>query len=76
MKFKKDRLQVEWDIAADAEAAAKYSLQNDLGGSPAMGPVTDAVSKAIGQAVRAAFRTLLDNQYTDDDFEKDIGLKP
>ena len=38
-------------------------------------PISDALSRAIGQAVAEGFRTMMENQYTDEDFEQDIGLE-
>lgn len=73
MYLKKDKYQ----IAMDAEMAARQSMQQNMAigwntqqGSIA-GTLCDLISKAVGEGIRVA----LENVYTDDEFEKDIGLK-
>jgi 2-phosphoglycerate kinase len=73
MYLKKDKQQ----IALDAEMAARQSMQQNMAigwntqhGSIA-GTLVDLISRAVGEGVRVA----LENVYTDEEFEKDIGLK-
>ena len=76
MKLKKDKEQVFWEINARCQTAAKLSLDNALGYGQAMGPVSNAVSQAIAMAVAEGFKVLMENQYTDEDFERDLTLRP
>ncbi len=77
MKFKKPIEQIEWDIQNRAEGAVRHAFQQIYGYNGGMQqPISDALSRAIGQAVVEGFKTMMENQYTDEDFEQDIGLKP
>ncbi len=70
MRFKLNKEQMFWAIASEAQMAAKnasYCLTNQ--------PMNEALAQIIGQAVAAGFKKMMDEAYTDDDFEKDIGLK-
>lgn len=63
MRFKKPKEQVLNDIKWNAFAIITR------------GNVSSDVADTIANAIEEAFRTLLDNQYTDEDFEKDMNLK-
>lgn len=64
-------------IAMEAGQAARRSLMNNMAvgystqPSSIMGQLVDLIAKAVEEGVR---ETLI-NMYTDDDFEKDVGLK-
>ena len=76
MRFKKPIEQLQWDIHARAQSAASSALQNGFGyNNQAMQPLTQAISQAIAMAVAESFKVMMEQQYTDEDFEKDIGLK-
>ncbi len=34
----------------------------------------DTIKNAVVEGIEEGFRTMLDNRYTDEDFEKDVGL--
>lgn len=66
-----DKQQLLERIMHAAENEIYYHLSDGV-------PMHYVVSKtrtAIAEAVRAGFRTLLDNVYTNDQFEQDINLK-
>lgn len=76
MKFKKPVEMLQWDIQARAQSAANTALQNGFGyNNQAMQPMTNAIAQAISMAIAEGFRTMMEAQYTDDDFERDLGLK-
>lgn len=80
MKLKKDFYQVASDMQQSAYHAAYSQLKNaqyaNNGYSSPMDAFSEAIAKAVSQGVYQAMITLKANQYTDEDFEKDIGLKP
>lgn len=73
MYLKKDK----YLIATEAGAAARRSLMNNMAvgystqSNSIMGQLVDLIAKAVEEGVRET----LNNVYTDDDFEKDVGLK-
>lgn len=76
MKFKKPVEMLQWDIHARAMSAANSALQNGFGyNNQAMQPLVNAIAQAIAQATAESFRVMMEQQYTDEDFERDIGLK-
>jgi hypothetical protein len=66
----------EWKIRADHQAAAKLQMDMSLGYGQAMGPVSQAVSDAIAAAVTAGIKRAIEEMYTDEDFERDLSLRP
>jgi hypothetical protein len=78
MKLKKNLHIILDEIQNDAYCAAKNKFDAMCGynsnGSPAI-LNSDALSRMIADAVRSGVETLVENQYTDEDFESDIGLK-
>lgn len=76
MKFKKDINSMTWDIQSRAQGAAMGMMQQMAPYGSPMGPMADIMSQAIARAVAEGFRVIMENQYTDDDFENDLGLKP
>lgn len=86
MKLKKSIQDVQYQIQSQATSIAansiNYAFQQiygyDSGGQQNQVNETmkNAIAKAIGLAVAESFRVLMENQYTDNDFEKDIGLTP
>lgn len=77
--FKKPKEEVLRQIKVNAGAAISYSLQNNLGASMNINLNTNsiayAIEQAISEAVAEGFRTMLEAQYTEDDFERDMTLK-
>lgn len=72
MKFKKDKYQVADEIRSRALKISKMSLDMDLGYGHAIGPMGEAIAKAVSEG----FAVMMENEYTDDDFEHDLTLKP
>lgn len=70
MNFRdKDRALSEIMTAAEAEAQYQSHLMQGL-------PISNALAQIIGAAVAAGIRKAIEVQYTQDDFEKDMTLKP
>ena len=78
MNLKKDKYSVIRDVEARVICAVNNELNalsynaanismNDL-----KGRIANAITKGVGDGIMA----LLENMYTDDDFEKDLTLKP
>ena len=78
MNLKKPKEQVLSEIQARAAGSVSSHLRNNLGDSLRIdtSSLTYILQNAIAMAVTEGFRTLLENQYTDDDFERDLTLKP
>lgn len=78
MMLKKPRHEVLNLIRANAQATVYSSLVNNLGYAMKIdhNSVANAMAQAIADAVESGFQTLLENQYTDADFERDLTLKP
>jgi len=76
MKLKRPAQEVSYEIQARAQSAAKQAMSqmNPYGTSP-MSPMVDMVTQAIAMAVAEGFRVMMEAQYTDEDFERDLGLK-
>jgi hypothetical protein len=76
MRLKKTKEEVLSEIYSRASGAVSSELYS---GSFRMdintNSITDSIQRAVARAVQDGFRTLLENQYTDDDFEKDLQLK-
>lgn len=67
------------EVLKEIQARAASSIYNDLSNMNMRvdtSSVTWTLQQAIAKAVTEGFRTLLDNQYTDEMFENDIGIKP
>ena len=75
MRLKKDKEQVLAEIQARAASVISYDLQN-MNMKVDMNSVAWSFQNAIAKAVAEGFRVVLENQYTDDDFERDLTLKP
>lgn len=79
MKLKVDKDYFLSTVQAEVEMAVKnsfYVTAPNYYGEQVSVNFNDLISKAVAQGVMAAMEYLVDSQYTDDDFEKDIGLKP
>ncbi len=78
MILKKDKETVLSEINSRVDAAIHNDLQNAFG--PGLRLDTHSLiytlKSAIASGVEEGFRVLLENRYTDDDFEKDLTLKP
>lgn len=77
MNFKVSRQELLDRIKSNSSAAIHNHLYNSLGNSIKVdtGNLGYTLQTAISEAVTAGFKTMLDNQYSDDDFEKDLTLK-
>lgn len=60
-----------YNIEAEVRNAA-HSAAYSLTGSP----LNTAIEQIVTQAVMAGMRQLIKEQYTDEDFETDLGLRP
>jgi hypothetical protein len=79
MNFKKPKDEVVNDIYYRVESALRYTLESQsayrypgYGRSPR--DHDEAMVRAITVAITEAMRTLVDNVYTDAEFEEDLGL--
>lgn len=72
MMFKKPKDQLLGDIYNNCHHTVHSQLYSHYG---EVGLNAEILSSTIAMAIEEAFRTMIENQYTDDDFEKDIGLK-
>lgn len=75
MMLKKPKEQVLEEIQARA-AAVVYNDFANMNMRVDTQSVTWTFQQAIAKAVAEGFRVLLENQYSDEMFENDIGLKP
>jgi hypothetical protein len=76
MNFKKPKEEV----AADAAQRAMYTIQTQLhqltyGGSFEPSSVTYILTQAISLGIKEAMLSMMEDVYTDAEFEQDIGLK-
>lgn len=67
--LKKSKKEVLTEIRASATAEL-YRMSNAN-----LSNLQFSMTDAIGAAIEAGFRTYIENQYTQDDFEKDLTLK-
>jgi hypothetical protein len=74
MNFNKPKHQVINDAHIRAMEAVNYNM-NQLAFTQT-GSVKDVVGRAISDGIRAAIDSLVNDTYTDEQFEQDIGLKP
>lgn len=66
------------EVISNANIAAMNAIQirfNNLQYSQ-MSTVKDTVAYAMSEGIRAAIESLVNDTYTDEEFESDIGLKP
>lgn len=73
--FKKSKEDMLREIERRAAAAMGSDLQN-ANLRVDFGSVAWTMQNAIARAVAEGFKVMLENQYTDDEFEQYIGLKP
>lgn len=76
MNFKKSPQEIYEEIlwrAQDAIHNSFYSI--DPYGYSQPGPNMHHLTYAMSQGIAEAFKVMMENTYTDADFEKDIGLK-
>jgi glutaminase len=76
MRFKKSRQEVISEIGARVSCASynqlrslQYNTEFDTNS------VINCINVAISESVLEGFKTLLENEYTDEDFECDMQLK-
>lgn len=69
MRFKKPKE----DVLNELMWTAKATISNHLYNNPDLS--RENLSMTIALGIKSAFETLLTNEYTDDDFERDIQLK-
>lgn len=73
--FKKSKEAVLDDIRNAASAAVYNELTYNFNLSFNKNDMVFSLQIAMAKAVEEGFRSMLDNQYTDDDFENDITLR-
>lgn len=73
--LKKSKEDVLNEIRSQAMNATYNSMNQSQKLQVDTSPIMFMIQSAIAEAVAAGFRTLLENQYTDDDFERDLTLK-
>ncbi len=77
MMLKKDKEDVLNEINSRSRDAMHNALYNAFGQGFRVDThsVISALQSAIALGIEEGFRTLLENRYTDENFENDIGLK-
>ena len=75
IRFKKSKEEALNDIRGRVHGRINYTLTRTMGQSIDMSPIIYNIQTAIADGIEEGFRALLDAQYTDDDFEKDLTLK-
>jgi hypothetical protein len=73
MNFKKSRDELGRLINAEVNTAV-YSRLNSLAGQP-MTSLGYIIAEAVAYGTQRAVEILMENTYTDQEFEEDIGLK-
>lgn len=73
MNFKKPKGQVIHEANAAAFEVVRHRINTIRYSSPASG--LDAMGDMMVFAIDAAIVSIVNNMYTDDEFESDIGLK-
>jgi hypothetical protein len=74
MRLRKTKEEVLSEIYSRVSGSVSGQLYN-LNLNNGSNGMQYVIQQAIATGVADAFRCLLDNQYTDDDFEKDMQLK-
>lgn len=74
MMLKKPKQQVLDEIQARAAGAISYELQN-MQLQVNMGSAAWTLQQAIAKAIAEGFKVMIENQYSDAEFEEDLGLK-
>lgn len=75
LKFKKSRDEVLRDITnATMASMSQVTYNTQQFDSLQLKQHINNLPWMVAQAVQAAFRSMLDNEYTDADFEKDLGI--
>lgn len=76
MRFKKTRQEVINEIRGRVSCQAynqlnsiQYNMKFDSNS------IINALNMALSEAITEGFRVLLENEYTDEDFERDMNLK-
>lgn len=76
MMLKKHKM----DVLAEIETNVRYEVNNHLvnlthGGMVTMNDLRYTIENAIAAGVREGVATLLENHYSNEEFEQDIGLR-
>lgn len=77
IRFQKDFEQVMRDTQYDVEREVKRAFNSPAPqyyGQEVPININDVIIQAITKGVMQGLRTLVQNQYTDEDFERDMGL--
>lgn len=73
MNFKKPKEQVARDAANRAQAAITYNLRMQGGGN--LSSVGYVVTQAITEGINVAILSMIEDVYTDVEFEEDLNLR-
>lgn len=76
MMLKKPKEDVLREIQSRALSASMNSLNSSTGLEIRMESMIYQIQTSIAAAVTEGFKVLIENQYSDEMFENDIGLKP
>jgi hypothetical protein len=71
MNFKKPKEEL---LQAIRDSALSATYLSDIHNYP-INSMGDMIQRSIANAVVAGFRTMIENTYTDQEFEQDIGLR-
>ena len=73
MNFKKPKQQVAQDAANRAQNIIMNSLSVHNNGN--VGGIGYSITTAISDGIKEAILSMMDDMYTDQEFEEDIGLR-
>ena len=79
MKLKVDKDHFLRTVHADVKYAVEQSFYANTPshyGEQVSVNFNEIIYRAVAAGVTSAMKRLIESQYTDDDFERDIGLKP
>lgn len=78
MMLKDSKENVLFKIESNVRSAVinEISWKLQPGNQVTINDLSQCISDAVTAGVREGIQTLLDNRYSDDDFERDITLKP
>lgn len=78
MKLKKDKELFLAELECDVKCAIQQAFYVDAPtyyGQQVSVNFNELISRAVAAGVQTAMAKLIEDQYTDEDFERDIGLK-
>lgn len=75
MNFKKDKVSLLNEIQSKTHSMISSTLSSRIHSDSGPNSVRYAMEEAISVGIREAFRVLIENTYTDQEFEEDLKLR-